>query len=303
MKNLFTQIFKGILVTGLIFTFTLVQAQTKISSSQQLSSDFLLSVQNLNQTASNTLEFDVYLLNVRTAGAQFQLATMQLGLLVNSNIHTGGTLTFTPDNTNSGIIPSLQFIQAPNNVVEVLTSLPTQTLIRQQGNIPPGAGRGSIISNVAPGTLVTHYIITSSVNFTPYTTPNLIFISDSDPNMELYNTSISEYILNVNTNLSVTPGVDAIVNGNPVLNVATGIDENKETGHITIYSQNKAILVNSPLKTIQVSIYSTLGTLIKKDNNVSGMKTFNLNAYPNACYLVKIVTGHDAYTQKVLLKN
>jgi hypothetical protein len=302
MKNLFTQLFKGILLTGFIFTSIIINSETKRSFAPQVTSEFLLSVQNLNQTAPNTIEFDVYLLNTKTAAAEFQLATLQLGFLINSGIHTGGILTATPVNTNSGIIASLQFIQPPNNVVSPLISLPAQTLIRQQGNTPPGAGRGSIISSVSPGTLITHYVITNSVNFIPYSTPDLTFISDSNPNIELYNTSISEYISNVNTNLTVTPGVDAIVIGNPVLNVATNVNKTVDNSKMSIYTQNKNILVNCTEEAKQIFIYNSLGSMVKTDLNVKGLKIIDMINAANEYYIVKVITQNNVYSERVLLK-
>lgn len=302
MKNLINLLFRGILLTLMMFTFAIINAETKNGFAQQITSDFLLSVQNLNQTAPNTIEFDVYLLNTKTPVSEFQLATLQLGFLINSGIHTGGILTATPFNTNSGIIASLQFIQAPNNVVSPLLSLPAQTLIRQQGNTPPGAGRGSIISSVSPGTLITHYVITNSMNFIPYSTPDLTFISDSNPNMELYNSSISEYISNVNTNLTVTPGVNAIVNGNPVLNVATNVDKNKDNLKMSIYTQNKNILVNCSDEAKNIFIYNSLGSLIKTDINVKGLKMFDMKNVANGYYFVKVVTQNNVSSEKVLIR-
>ncbi|MCU0456838.1 MAG: hypothetical protein MUE74_11100, partial [Bacteroidales bacterium] len=74
-------------------------------TSSQLKSQveaFSLSVQNLVQTASNRLEFDVYLLDT-DPGQTFELASMQLGFLFNSLIYTGGSVSVSYDNTGSGL--------------------------------------------------------------------------------------------------------------------------------------------------------------------------------------------------------
>ncbi len=205
MKRLITQ---SIRILALL-TFVL---SPTISSGQ----NFTLSVQNVVQSAPNILDYDVYMVNTNST-QPFELATIQLGFLINSNIYTGGTITATINNTGSGLNASQQFIQSPNNVISILTGYPNQTLIRQAGRVPPGSGAGTILSTVAPGTLITHFTITSTVNFTANTTPDITFTSSSSTS-PLYATSVSEYISTVNTLLTVTSGVNAIVNGNPVLN-------------------------------------------------------------------------------------
>ena len=219
MKNLLTQLYKGILLFFLLVSFSEINAQSKIRNTSFVTSDFLLSVQNLIQTGPKVLEFDVYMLNTKGGAQTFELATMQLGFLINESIHAGGTLTLSLSNTGSGLDPTIQFRMASvPMIVSPLNIYPTKTLIQQPGRVPQGSGFGSIISDVAPGTKLVHYILTNSVDFIPNTVPDLTFISTSEPSLELYRTSVSEYINGWNTNLMVTSGVDAIVNGNPVLN-------------------------------------------------------------------------------------
>jgi len=220
MKRINIQFYRVMLILVLIFFSLLANAQSQKKYMPQGTSDFLLTVQNLTQTAPNILEFDVYLLSTIPSGQPpFELATMQLAFLINASIHTGGILTLSLSNAGSGLNPAIQFIMAgAPMVVSPLTTYPTKTLIRQQGQSPQGTGNSTIISNIAPGTKLVHYILTSSVNFKQNSVPDLSFISTSEPSSELYVTSISEYINSLNTNLMVTSGVDAIVNGNPVLN-------------------------------------------------------------------------------------
>jgi hypothetical protein len=205
MKKLISQWIKAITLVTLLLSVNIANGQ-----------NFTLSVRNLTQTAPNKLDFDVYLLNTNSA-QPFELAGIQLGFLFNSLIYTGGTVTAAINNTGSGLNAGQQFIQSPNNVVSSLTGYPNQTLIRQAGRTPPGAGAGTIISTVAPGTLVTHFTITSTVNFTANSTSDFTFTSTSSVS-PLYATVISQYIGTTNTQLTVTAGSNAIVNGNPVLN-------------------------------------------------------------------------------------
>ena len=177
--------------------------------------DFELSVRNMTQTAPNRLEFDVYLLDT-DPGQIFELASCQLGFLINSLIYTGGSITVTIDNAGTGLNAFQQFTAAPA-VVSTLAGYPNQTLIRLAAGLPVSPGGGTIISTTSPGTLLTHFIITSTVNFTASSTPNLIF----NPNTAaapLYPTRVAEFIATVSTPLTVTPGANAIVYDNPVLN-------------------------------------------------------------------------------------
>jgi gliding motility-associated-like protein len=179
------------------------------------SQGFTYSVRNMEQTATNQLEFDVYLLDTDDS-EPFELAGSQLGFLFNSLIYTGGTVTVTIDNTTSGLNASQQFTSTPS-VVTSLAGYPDQTLIRLAGRTPPGAGNGTIISTSGNGTLLTHFIVTSTVDFTANSTPDFEFCASTATN-PLYPTRVSEYVDDVNTALTVTPGVNAIVADNPVLN-------------------------------------------------------------------------------------
>ncbi|MEA1886879.1 MAG: hypothetical protein U9N72_06695, partial [Bacteroidota bacterium] len=186
-----------------------------LSGNIAFSQGFNYSVQNLEQTASNKLEFDVYLLDTDNS-EPFELASSQLGFLFNSLIYTGGTVTVTIDNTGSGLNSPQQFTANPS-VESSLSGYPDQTLIRLAGRTPPGAGNGTIISTSGNGTLLTHFSITSTVDFTASSTPDLTFCS-SDVTNPLYPTRVSEYVDNTNTPRTVTAGVNALVDENPVLN-------------------------------------------------------------------------------------
>ena len=182
------------------------------------SQSFNISVQNIVQTATNRFEFDVYLLNTDPS-QNFELAGCQLGFLMNSLVYTGGSLSARIDNTGSDLEKYQQFTVKP--VVESkLSGFPDETLVRL-ASTPSITKPGTIISTVAPGTLLTHFILTGSVVFTINSTPNLIFIS-SDQSSPLYPTKVTVYLntglFKYKKPLKVTPGDNALVKGNPVLN-------------------------------------------------------------------------------------
>jgi len=181
--------------------------------------DFELSVRNVTHPTQNTLEFDLYLLD--TDGLQpFDFASLQMGLLLNSSIYGVGTLTVSYSNAGSDLDGDQQFVGSVD-VVGSLTGYPGRTLIRLMPNsippVPPGAGSGTVISSTGDGTLLAHFTITSSVSFTPNTRPDMIFCASSALS-PLFPTVLTSYINGNATALVVTPGVDAIVDGNPLLN-------------------------------------------------------------------------------------
>ena len=180
--------------------------------------DYILSVRNVSHT-TNTIDFDLYLLDTDNAQA-LEFAALQMGLLLNSSIYGTGTLTVNYSNAGSGLDGDQQFVGSAD-VVGSLAGYPGQTLIRLMPNsippVPPGAGSGTVISAIGNGTFLTHFTITSSVSFTPNTRPDMIFCASSDVS-PLYPTVVSAYIDGDATPLTVTPGVDAIVDGNPLLN-------------------------------------------------------------------------------------
>jgi hypothetical protein len=208
-----------------LFSFSTATAQAYYAPLAQ--DDFLLSVENLTQPTANTIEFDVYLKDTDPSQT-FEMASIQLGFLLNSGIYAGGTLAATYNNTNSGLLVPQQFT-ANTSIVTTINGYPGQTLIRLAGKTPPGAGNGTIISTTGFGTLVTHFTLTSSVPFAENSLANLTFTS-STSTTPLYATRVAQYQYDVNpsgTNvqLLVTSGVNALVCCNPVLNPATTCED------------------------------------------------------------------------------
>jgi uncharacterized protein (TIGR02145 family) len=208
----------------------------------QAGSEFIISAQNLIQTAPNILEFDVYLLDL-DASAPFELASVQLGFLLNSGIHPGGTLSANYTNNGSGLLTAQQFT-ALASVVSPIAGYPNQTLIRLAGKTPPGTGNGTIISTVSPGTLLTHFILTSSVPFANSSTANLTFTSNT-VTIPLYATRVAAYIGGINTQLEVIPGSNALITENPLLNGPPMLSVNPLIQNVGSGSGSTSFTVNS----------------------------------------------------------
>lgn len=267
--------------------------------SPKAETDVSISILNLTQPTDRTIEFDIYILDTDPA-QPFQLTTVQLGLLFNSLIYTGGTISGSYDNSNSGLLTTQQ-PTANVSISTTVTGLPNQTLLRLASRPPPGTGNGTIISSVSPGTLMTHMRITSTVPWTAYLQPNIIFTTSS-ATTPLYATAIAEYISGIGTPLVITPGTNAIVCCNPFLNpLGTGFDLNN-INSINIFSANKNIYIDCPGTAKQISVYNMLGSVIAMEENVTGLRKINFNNFPNECYIVKVVTNNSVTTRKVLLK-
>lgn len=215
MKATTQRSIKYLLLLVMILTFMVSNAVRKIRFEPLADSDFILTIQNIIQTAPNKFEFDVYLLNSNSV-QNFELAGIQLGFMFNSLIYTGGNVSVSYNNKDSGLNTSELFTNMTSPVSSV-AGYPNQTLVRLSAPAPVDAGSGTIISSSGSGTLVTHLVILSSVNFTSNCTPDLIFNANTVSN-PLYPTRVAEFINGLYTQLTVSPGVNALVIGNPTLN-------------------------------------------------------------------------------------
>ena len=158
------------------------------------SSDFRLSVQNVAMTTDKTLEFDLFLLDTESA-TPFELALIQIGILVNPEIYNGGTVKATIVEGSSQLIEAqrpmyILFAQEAN-----IIKLPSRTLKPLAKDAPAGP-RGTIISVKEPGTRICKIKLENSVAFSKAPV-NLSFNLTRTP----YPTSVSQYISGVNTPL------------------------------------------------------------------------------------------------------
>ncbi len=177
--------------------------------------DFQLTLRNIVQTAPNRLEFDIYILDTDPAD-DFYLSTEQFGILFNSSIYSGGSITATINNSTSGLGIFQIIYQTPQ--IDTDPAYPGQSLIKLAGNmayIP--LGQCTLISKSSPGTLVTHFILTSTNPFAAGTTPDFVFTSSGAMN-PFYSTNVTVSDGIQVRGLTVTPGVNATIDGNPVLN-------------------------------------------------------------------------------------
>ncbi|MBK6346609.1 MAG: hypothetical protein IPF68_11875 [Bacteroidales bacterium] len=181
-------------------------------------SEFMLTIPFVDQTAPNVFEFDIYLLDVDPA-VPFQLATIQAGINFNIAMLNGAAITA----GMTTIVPGSSDL--PANMAPISVSTTSAGLIRMAGRAAPGAGNGYIVSTIGWGTRIARLRLTSSVSFAPNSTPNLVFTSSAAITPS-YATRVAKYEGTVNTQLTVTPGFNAnvleniILNGPPALSVS-----------------------------------------------------------------------------------
>ena len=288
MSKTFTKLLSTILFFELICSLSILNAQKNIQKEPEItSSSFSLSVQNMIQTAPNVLEFDVYLLNTLPTGTTFELANIQLGFLINASIHAGGTPTLTLSNADSGLTPFQQFTSSGTGVTTSLKTYPTKTLLQQSAQDLPGLGNGTLISSIAPGTKLVHYILTNSVNFVSNTVPGLVFISttNANPYHELLLSSITYYSNGISTNLTVTSGSNAIVNGNPILNPSATAFDVTGTGSVCSGSGGLPVGIESSQTGVTYTLYKNAVAQLPTIAGTGSAITFGNQ--PEGTYTVK----------------
>ncbi len=189
MKKTLIKFLKVVALLFLLLAVLQIKAQSRYSP--LASSDFNLTLANDVQTANNILEFDVYLLDTDGSNT-FELAAVQAGIVVNSGIYNGGTITMSIVAGTSQLVAA----QQPSSVVWSQA----QNTIKLTPRTPPGAGSGSVLSSTAPGTRVCRLRITNTVAFTANSQANLAFNFTISP----YPTKVFQYIGVTNTELTCT---------------------------------------------------------------------------------------------------
>jgi hypothetical protein len=184
---------KPALIQCSVLLFILIFANSGYSQlTPASSSGFRLSIENVALTTDKTLEFELYLLDTEPA-TPFELALIQVGILVNPELYNGGIIKATLVEGKSELLD----VQQPMNVLFVqdvnIIKLPSRTLKPVAKDAPAGQ-RGSIISSKVPGTRICKIMLSNSVAFSK-TPAKLSFNFSKIP----YPTSVSQYIKGVNT--------------------------------------------------------------------------------------------------------
>lgn len=265
--------------------------------------EFKLSISNVVQTTDRIIEFDINLLDAVVDG-EFELASFQAGILLNSSIYSGGTISASLISGSS----TLNAAEIPNtiNFVNTLTNNPDQSLIRLAGRAAPGMGKGTTLSESDPGNCIIRMRLTSSVPFTSNSTADLTFTSSSALN-PLYATRVARYISDINVQLKVIPGENALVSENPLLNPTLTnnglLSSTSVNNGIKVYSYDRAILIeNKEGLTGSVAIFDITGREIKSQILTNQSFTRIPVQAENGSYIVKISSVNSPVVTKVFLQ-
>jgi hypothetical protein len=211
MKKLVTVLLKNISIALL---FIVAQANAQEITDMPTSGDFKLSIRNVEQKDSNTLEFDIYILKTNPE-IQFELALFQAGIEFNPQILNGAEQT-------SGMT---QIVKGSSELVDSLVPLVVNTanpgLIRLAGRPAPRKTGGTIISDKDNGTLICRLHLTNSIPFANNTAPELRFTSNTSAKNS-YATRVGVFSGKKIIQLDVIPGKNAVVKESNTLNPAKG---------------------------------------------------------------------------------
>lgn len=302
MKKIKPIVLKLLALFLMLFAILNINAERKIRYAPLATDAFSLRVQNFKQTSNSKLEFDAYLQDT-DAASTFELASMQFGFLINSSIYAGGTLTVTIDNTNSGLNAIQKFTASPN----ATTKTGNQTVIKLSSGAVL-AGQGTIISNTFPGTLITHFVITSSVPFPSNLTPNLVF-TKSNSTAPLYATRVAEFINNLSTQLDVNidiinatvVGGDLVLNAPPTAYTVSGSGSYCQSGAgIEVGLSGSDIGVNYQLYNgvnAVGSVVSGTGSAISFGNQTAG--TYTVTATNATTSITASMTGNAIISENL----
>jgi uncharacterized protein (TIGR02145 family) len=253
----------------------LLSAQVPAKASEE---DFVLTIQNIVQTATNVLEFDIYLLDTDPT-QPFELSYIQMGINFNTNILNGAEIAMTSR------VPGMS--ELPPDMEPIYIDAVTSGLIRVEGRDYPGAGNGCIVSAVSPGTRITRLRITNSLSFASGSTPDFSFTSSSaiDPS---YATKVAIYQGGItNTFLTVIPGVNANVPENPAF--TQPIISNSAGGNI----EESYFEENTPTRQYNVSAMNLTDNLI--------ITAFSTTSLPLDCQLKVSLSPTEGFTDLINL--
>jgi hypothetical protein len=177
------------LLRFILFIYAIIFLSSIQINAQNDSSTFIMTItHDSNPPTGWYYIFDVYMLS--TGPAPVELSTLSLGFSIKTISTNGGRITAAWEDgfselTNTSQIPT-QFITS---------EIGPLTYIKITGNAPPGPGKGSLISNQAPGTRIGKIIIMNT---------NLFYTPAADIKWEFgsYPTIVNAYVDSVSTDIT-----------------------------------------------------------------------------------------------------
>jgi hypothetical protein len=192
---------------------------------------FNLALANGKQVSGRVFEVDIYLLST---SAPFELATVSLGISFNNAIKGSGTL-----------IPSwVQLSSQLTNLSELPAAISTETagVIKIAGKIPPGAGNGSVISNISPGTKIGRLRLTNSTRFASGQQMNFTWLSALP-----YPTAVFAYVGKVNTSITSAGNYNSSQSSTPLYVVSPSL-ESKMQGQAIVLNWSSNVQLDNDIE-------------------------------------------------------
>jgi len=200
---------------------------------------FHFTIANDVQTSDRTLEFDLYLLNTQPV-LPIELSMIQPGILVNSEIINGGTITPFIISGSSELVSA----QQPSSIS--WASATPSGCIKIAARPLPGCGKGTIIKTTGQGTRICRVRITNSVAFTSGSRANLDFNFASTPASFLI-TKVYQYTgTPCTSNLMTSNPLDCYsIATNPILNGPPSLSVSPSNQSVSSSSGSTSFTVNS----------------------------------------------------------
>ncbi|MDR3610116.1 MAG: hypothetical protein P4L27_06105 [Ignavibacteriaceae bacterium] len=171
---------------------------------------FTCTLANDSLSAANVYEFDIYMQS--NDSSTIELADINFGFIYNPQVTDTGSMTvsWVPQSSE---LSNLAELPRKFKVTVSLKDSSHVGIIMIGPRIPPGHGKGSIISNIAPGTRIGRLRLSNSVNFAA---DRMNIEWNVLKNNGLYPTTVTAYLKNINT--VITPSGTYISRlKNPVL--------------------------------------------------------------------------------------
>ncbi|MDR3610052.1 MAG: T9SS type A sorting domain-containing protein [Ignavibacteriaceae bacterium] len=151
----------------------------------------------INDSWDSHMVYEVDLVMQSTDAAPIELANFGMGLTINDNALNGGTVTASWVPGSSQLTNTNQIPYSFNTLTISGTGSNALRVIKIVGTAPSGAGNGSMISNVPPGTRIGRLRLTNTADWI-ITPPNVIDTAAQT----IYPKNINAYIAGVNVNIT-----------------------------------------------------------------------------------------------------
>jgi len=138
----------------------------------------------------------------------------------------------------------------------------------------------------------TYTIKSSGIN--SFSVPTYVYLKDMLTNSITYLNQYSVY--------SFTAGINDNANRFQLMFTSTPLEvTNNNIANISIYANGNSIYILSNESIQQITIYNTLGQILKCYNNITGNYIVNMGDYTPAYYFVRVISSKKVYLEKIFI--